>query len=152
MDKNTILDYVIETPGNTNRAVLESILDEYVSESGEGGELDSLFTKIEVTLAVDEQSTDDIEFTLSGLPEVGANGFCGFVLVNDKPFFILENMDMSPATTETIPVYILKNESISLSFDSSGSVATTITGEAEKVINKIIISGDCTITATTDGK
>lgn len=27
MDKNTILNYVTETPGNTNRAVLESMLD-----------------------------------------------------------------------------------------------------------------------------
>lgn len=28
MDKDTILDYVTETPGNTNRAVLGSMLDE----------------------------------------------------------------------------------------------------------------------------
>ena len=27
MDKDTILDYVTETPGNTNRAVLGSMLD-----------------------------------------------------------------------------------------------------------------------------
>ena len=36
MDKNTILDYVTETPGNTNRAVLGSMLDS-LSNSGSGG-------------------------------------------------------------------------------------------------------------------
>ncbi len=34
MDKETILNYVTETPGNTNRAVLESMLD----SMGEGSE------------------------------------------------------------------------------------------------------------------
>ena len=33
MDKKTILDYVTETPGNTNRAVLESMLDS-IDEGG----------------------------------------------------------------------------------------------------------------------
>ena len=35
MDKNTILDYVTETPGNTNRAVLGSMLDSINSGGGE---------------------------------------------------------------------------------------------------------------------
>ena len=34
MDKNDILDYVTETPGNTNRAVLGSMLDSIGGESG----------------------------------------------------------------------------------------------------------------------
>ena len=33
MDKNTILNYVTETPGNTNRAVLRSMLDSIASSS-----------------------------------------------------------------------------------------------------------------------
>lgn len=34
MDKDTILDYVTETPGNTNRAVLGSMLDSFASGGG----------------------------------------------------------------------------------------------------------------------
>ena len=37
MDKDTILDYVTETPGNTNRAVLGSMLDSI--EGGGGSEV-----------------------------------------------------------------------------------------------------------------
>ena len=36
MDKDTILDYVTETPGNTNRAVLGSMLDS-IEGGGSGG-------------------------------------------------------------------------------------------------------------------
>lgn len=34
MDKNDILDYVTETPGNTNRAVLGSMLDSFAGGGG----------------------------------------------------------------------------------------------------------------------
>ena len=34
MDKNDILDYVTETPGNTNRAVLGSMLDSFTGGGG----------------------------------------------------------------------------------------------------------------------
>lgn len=37
MDKDTILDYVIETPGNTNRAVLGDMLDSFAGGGGGGG-------------------------------------------------------------------------------------------------------------------
>ena len=38
MDKNDILDYVTETPGNTNRAVLGSMLDSFSGGGGGGAE------------------------------------------------------------------------------------------------------------------
>ena len=37
MDKNDIIDYVTETPGNTNRAILGSMLDSFASSGGGGG-------------------------------------------------------------------------------------------------------------------
>lgn len=36
MDKETILDYVTETPGNTNRNVLKSMLNSFSDGSGSG--------------------------------------------------------------------------------------------------------------------
>lgn len=39
MDKNTILNYITETPGNTNRAVLGDMLDSFAGGGGGGGDL-----------------------------------------------------------------------------------------------------------------
>ena len=50
MDKNDILDYVTETPGNTNRAVLGSMLDSFTN-GGRGSTL-------EVNLIRDERTGD----------------------------------------------------------------------------------------------
>ena len=42
MDKNDILDYVTETPGNTNRAVLSGMLDS-IANAGGGDLIDVVF-------------------------------------------------------------------------------------------------------------
>ena len=47
MTKKEILDYITETPGNTNRAVLGDMLDSF--EGGSGGSSD--FSTAEVTIA-----------------------------------------------------------------------------------------------------
>lgn len=45
MDKNTILDYATNSPENTNRNVLGSMLDQFSKNSGGGG--DFVITRIE---------------------------------------------------------------------------------------------------------
>ena len=37
MDKQTIVDYIEESPQNTNKAILNQMLDEYAESSGSGG-------------------------------------------------------------------------------------------------------------------
>ena len=37
MEKNEVLDYVMRTPGNTNRAVLDSLLNELINSNSGGG-------------------------------------------------------------------------------------------------------------------
>ena len=53
MDKDTILDYVTETPGNTNRAVLGSMLDS-IGGGGESGEN-------KVLICFESVNLDDVE-------------------------------------------------------------------------------------------
>ena len=36
MDINEIIDYVLNTPGNTNAAILKSMIETYVAEHGSG--------------------------------------------------------------------------------------------------------------------
>jgi hypothetical protein len=37
MDKNTIVEYIEESPQNTNRAILNQMLDEFADTNGSGG-------------------------------------------------------------------------------------------------------------------
>lgn len=152
MDKNTILNYVTETPGNTNRAVLESILDEYASEGSGMSELDSVFDKIEVTLKVDEESTDDIEFTITCVSETMEEeySFNGFILSNGTPVVMVEGIVISPDMTVTIPIYILKGEEISLSCSSNDDVSVSTSGDiGGSNVNNLHIFGDCVVIAST---
>ena len=53
MDKQEILDYVMNTPGNTNRAVLSSMLNSVGSGSGSGGDSDFII-HAELSYNIDE--------------------------------------------------------------------------------------------------
>ena len=52
MTKKEILDYIIETPGNTNRAVLGDMLDSFGGGAGGGGGTEPLIVNI-----VDDETT-----------------------------------------------------------------------------------------------
>lgn len=60
MDKNDIIEYVMHTPHNTNRAVLSSMLNQLADGSG-GGSSD--FSTAEVT--VNKEGTGDIPLNMS---------------------------------------------------------------------------------------
>lgn len=51
--KNKVIEYVMNSPGNTNRAVLESLLEAII---GDGGSSDNVKTIIDVDLVLDEES------------------------------------------------------------------------------------------------
>lgn len=51
--KNKVIEYVMNSPGNTNRAVLESLLETII---GDGGSSDNVKTIIDVDLVLDEES------------------------------------------------------------------------------------------------
>jgi len=47
MDKETILNYVMNTPENTNRVVLSDMLDEFSNSGGNGSSISTLIVHIE---------------------------------------------------------------------------------------------------------
>jgi len=46
MDKETILNYVMNTPENTNRAVLSDMLDEFSNSGGNGNSVSALIVHV----------------------------------------------------------------------------------------------------------
>lgn len=88
MDKKTILDYVTETPGNTNRAVLESMLDSIESGSSDNTDL--------ITIVFDGYITTEA-------PE-GSSGFGSLGVFNkDGEAVVLPDFD-----TQSFPCLLVK--------------------------------------------
>lgn len=80
MDKNDILDYVMNTPGNTNRAVLSGMLD---SMSGSGGD-EMLVVSITVTPA--GATLDKTYIEIDEAYKSGKMIFGKFIFGNNKFF------------------------------------------------------------------
>ena len=128
MDKEKVLDYVMNSPGNSNRAVLSGMLD----ESG-GGNSD--FSTAEVTII---NASDADEFDIESLP------------------MIVESEEIT-GITGSYPEPVVPQASVSLTIPLykdkcfwAKSFLYTYTGSGNVIIDadKIIITGDCTITTT----
>lgn len=64
MDKNDILDYVMNTPGNTNRAVLNSMLNNASGGSGSGGDSDFI---IHAEASINAVGPSNIQFVIDSI-------------------------------------------------------------------------------------
>lgn len=139
MDKNTILDYVTETPGNTNRAVLGSMLDSF---AGSGANLHT------ATLTIVGSSDTAV---------IGLNSYL------DESTGYLDNNNNAPLVgAYTIPLYknlegeggiyetSIWNNGEQVSMTSNGGVTITERQDYEtgEYLYEVIITGDCTITLT----
>ena len=125
MDKNAILDYVTETPGNTNRAVLGDMLDSF---GGEGGG-DSDFSIVQVTLTVAEGKAElsiPVIFEQDGMAAL-----------------VCETL-YNGMSTRTVSTPLYKGMTVISIGSLSGNVTTT--GACEYADDQLIITGDCTIT------
>lgn len=128
MTKKEILDYITETPGNTNRAVLGDMLDSFEGGSGGGGGGGSSdFSTAKVTLNSSAQ-----------LPPLI---YIGWVNRHTDPGIV-------PAISGengTYDVILYKGVAYGI-FNTASSVS--ITGSAEYDDGDLIITGDCTITVS----
>lgn len=139
MTKQDIIDYIMETPGNTNPAILNQMIDEV---GGGGNDIKTANVKL----------NGNSEITI-GLHCLTLDGY-----IDDK----LCSFD---GTTYKIPMYILDNPEHSewpygqgglLSYRGENQLNISIIGSADSVEQRddetgeynyvIIISGDCTIT------
>lgn len=133
MDKDTILDYVTETPGNTNRAVLGDMLDSF---AGGGGSSD--FTTAEVTIV--------------GVENLTASGISAPIVVDMEGY---GTVLLSQAAPELISLYnpltvvILKNGITGVSIFVKPGYETSVSGDATcEGGSAVSVTGDCTITVS----
>lgn len=121
MDKNDIIEYVMNTPHNTNRAVLSSMLNQLAEGGDEGGSSD--FSTAEVTV-VGGNSTILLPTCASGM---GMEGIISSAL--------------GDGASAIVPLWKGHLYYVSTS-------AVTVSGDAELIYNggAIDIYGDCTIT------
>ena len=127
MDKNDIINYVMHTPHNTNRAVLSSMLNQ-LTKGGSGGSSD--FSTAEVTVYDVSQGT---LFSAIDAPGPGAP-------------VVISTCDIESGITYTVALY--KGYAI-------GQIppATSVSGNIEIVdeLGDCLITGDCTI-GTVEGE
>lgn len=130
MDKNDIIEYVMHTPHNTNRAVLSSMLNQ-LAEDGGGGSSD--FSTATVTFICNASNQVDVNFAAikeASLPFVpSAQSFGGYQLYEGD---------------ELVANAILYKGRCSCVFIGATSVSGT--GAIEIAGGEAIITGDCTIT------
>ena len=134
MDKGKILDYVMNTPHNTNPAILSQMLDEV---AGEGGGGSSDFSMAEVTIF---RST---EFSVDGSPVVAT----ATTSIGD-----LECITIAPLDNGKTNVILYKGSALAqVYYDPSLNLEITAIGAIEKIDEEegfigYKITGNCTIT------
>lgn len=151
MTKKEILDYIIETPGNTNRAVLDGMLDTFgISDNKEEIELAATENKVytpdegkvynKVTVNVPEPTND-----LTTAEVILENNEALYTWTIYAPILDSDSVvvrEVSHGGTFTIPLY--KGRAILNGADYAGGTPT-ITGDCTYENYNFIITGDCTI-------
>lgn len=140
MIKNDIIEYVMNTPHNTNRAVLESMLNQVNNESG--GNIDVA----EVTII--SNCANSFTFSIAEVTEADElmPGVPAGITIND---YVLEKdtSEYQPIdfTTVTLRVPLYKG-AYGLNLGST-TYNIDIVGAASVILGIVImITGDCTIT------
>ena len=127
MDKNDIIEYVMTTPHNTNKAVLSSMLNQ-LTEGGSGGSSD--FSTAQVTI-----------------PNTGGTYILGLPWIDPDDNYIVGGLGSSFGVEGpfTVPLYKGRIDAYLLGGDYTG-VAVTGSAVYDSDAGFIKITGDCTIT------
>ena len=147
MTKQEVINYIVETPGNTNPAVLSTILNEFgASDNKQEIELSATENKVytpeegkvynKVTVNVPAPPSDITTDTVTA-PSGATNLDIAYLTIP----IIANDVISIDAITEgifTVPLYkgVMK----------IGTTSEATSGNCEKVGDYIIITGDCTIT------
>ena len=133
MTKKEIIDYVMETPQNTNPAILSQMLDEIAGEGGGSGD-SSNFSVAKVTL-INNTSEPDVTFKIPGKYE----GVEGEHPSSTAPEIIVE---------QELVVDAVLYCGYCVGCIYSALISFTLTGTGNVTINGLYayITGDCTIT------
>ena len=147
MTKQEVINYIVETPGNTNPAVLSTILNEFgVSDNKQEIEFlateNGVFTPHEgkvfnkVTVNVPAPPSDITTATVTAIyggDDLDIDYLTIPIIAND-----VISIDAITEGVFTVPLYkgVMK----------IGTTSEATSGDCEKVGDYIIITGDCTIT------
>lgn len=155
MDKNTILNYVMNTPENTNLAILGNMLDSFGEGGGESGYLGIHTVTANVTFDTSEidgnvNSIASIDLSIQTDIDVAAAIYFQYGSYDNHKISIAE---LGTPTQMLIPVidgYITALYINGLSYNAeggfvTGSTATVIDGDAEILDGYICITGDCSL-------
>ena len=145
MNKQDIIEYVMNTPGNTNRAVLNTMLNDFT------GDADGLsLNPIEVTFTVtgDDGTNNFLEIYCH---DENTGAITGLVLTDDDYYDENIGDHVLSGQSETYSLFILPGKSV-FAITSGSREPASITGNAtvEEVssgIYNVLITGSCTITA-----
>ncbi len=148
MTKQEVINYITETPGNTNPAVLSSILNEFgASDNKQEIELSATENKVyipeegkvykKVTVNVpappSDYSTAQVTLTYEGGGLV--NDYIGFPTIENN---VMHTSIIESEGTYTVPLY-----KGSIVIASNGRTSTIISGDAEISDGNIVVTGDC---------
>lgn len=150
MTKNEVLDYVMLSPANTNRAVLSGLLGEFAAgDNKEEIELTAtennvytpdtgkVYKKVTVNVPAPPSDITTAQVTLTYEGGGMVNNYLGFPTIeNDAMHCSVENSE----GTYTVPLY-----KGSIAISTNGQTATVISGDAEISDGNIIITGDCSL-------
>lgn len=157
MTNEDILNYVTETPGNTNRAVLSSMLNQLSSNNGGGGgssDLSYATVTATYTLPVDAGTDEGLAFNGSILTCVESASSMETITFNYDSGYALDPDDLGSVNSIQIPVYKdLYTKLTSLTYQKIGGYAfwvdggnsTVISGDAVIEDGAILVTGDCSI-------
>ena len=138
MDKNDIIEYVMNTPHNTNKAVLSSMLNQ-LAEGGGGGSSD--FSTAQVTFInadtahsysvaafrIDSDCMSDLDIAVSEPVTIEVPLYKGKA---EMGFFMLMNADFSYTPTATGGVSIVTDANMSDKFVITGDGTITAKGHS----------------------
>ena len=137
MDKNDIIEYVMNTPHNTNRAVLSSMLNQLTEDSSDGS---SDFNTVTVSI-VNTNESANIDFY--GIVD---NSYAQALLKSNGDYLV--GYSWTGETNITAEFLMIQNSFMI----AVPMVEPTITGSATKEYLSeysewdVTVTGDCTIT------
>lgn len=128
MNKNDIIEYVMHTPHNTNKAVLSSMLNQLTEGGGGSGDF----------------STAQVTFINN--TETNVDAACMVIYEEDGEEYAEFEFGCGPSLTGIGEIVLFKGSAYLVWSDSAATY--TGTGAVEIEGNETVITGNCTITAS----
>ena len=150
MNKQDIINYAVETPGNTNKAVLSSMLDQFVTSDNKD-EIELSATENKVYTPASGKVYNKV--TVNVPTPVSDYTSAEVVIVNNEALYTWEFWlpiidsnkivvdECSNSGTYTIPLY----KGTTIAEVRGGAPAPTITGDCTYDSGTLTITGNCTI-------